>query len=450
MKKFIIILSLLLTSIVNAQIVNIPDANFKTVLLEIADTNNDGEIQVSEAEALQIMNVRNRDISSMEGIQSFSNLTYLNCATNDLTELDLTQNVNLIELWCGFNDLTELDLSQNVNLVEFFCITTLISNFDLSHNLDLVVLFLSGNALLTSLDLSANQALEELECHFSGLTSLITQNQNLRHLNCTNNQLSTIDISQNPNLEFFSIYNNNLTELDVTQNQNLEVLSFGRNSLTSIDISQNPNLISLSFGYNEISTLDLSLSPNLTWLDCNDNLLSELDFTNNPGILQVRANNNLITELDFSQSAVFESIVCNDNQLVSLNVQNGNNAALFYCISNNNPNLNCIQVDDPLMANNDPNWIKDPAAVYSVDCSLGINDSEINSIEIYPNPVQSHLNVQSQESIKSLQLYDISGKLVFTSEENINQIDFSNYTNGIYFLKIKTALGNVVEKILKE
>ena len=87
---------------------------------------------------------------------------------------------------------------------------------------------------------------------------------------------------------------------------------------------------------------------------------------------------------------------------------------------------------------------------YSNDCALGIGDSEINTMQLYPNPVQSVLSVQSQESIKSLQLYDISGKLIFTSEKNVNQIDFSNYTNGIYFLKISTASASVVEKILKE
>ena len=76
---------------VNAQIVNIPDANFKNALVNTlcvdtdnnnvgdadVDTNNDGEIQVSEALAVIALDVFSNNISDLTGIESFANLQWL-------------------------------------------------------------------------------------------------------------------------------------------------------------------------------------------------------------------------------------------------------------------------------------------------------------------------------------------------------------------------------------
>lgn len=59
-----------------AQIVNIPDANFKTALLAIGglDANSDEEIQCSETLTLTgTLNVSNKSISNLTGIEAFTN-----------------------------------------------------------------------------------------------------------------------------------------------------------------------------------------------------------------------------------------------------------------------------------------------------------------------------------------------------------------------------------------
>ena len=75
--KNILVLLLLFTGIVKGQIVNIPDANFKnrlinTLCVEVGgdfspdrdvDTNNDGEIQVSEALSVNMLFVDSAEIS---------------------------------------------------------------------------------------------------------------------------------------------------------------------------------------------------------------------------------------------------------------------------------------------------------------------------------------------------------------------------------------------------
>lgn len=100
-------------------IVYIPDANFKTKLLQAntnnniaqnatnqnikIDINNDGEIQVSEALNVAHLTVYQSNISDLTGIGSFSNLQYLESSSNNLTELDFSGNPNLVVFW-AFNN----------------------------------------------------------------------------------------------------------------------------------------------------------------------------------------------------------------------------------------------------------------------------------------------------------------------------------------------------------
>ncbi len=72
--------------------------------------------------------------------------------------------------------------------------------------------------------------------------------------------------------------------------------------------------------------------------------------------------------------------------------------------------------------------------------------------ECYPNPTSSLINIQSNSTIKSIQLYDVQGRLLQSSSENTTNavIDISQKTSGIYFLKITSENGSKVAKIVKE
>ena len=75
MKKLLLVLTLTVFQISYGQTVTIPDANFKAALIaDGVDTNNVGEVQVSEAEAVILMDVSNKNINSLVGVTSFSNL----------------------------------------------------------------------------------------------------------------------------------------------------------------------------------------------------------------------------------------------------------------------------------------------------------------------------------------------------------------------------------------
>ena len=85
---------------------------------------------------------------------------------------------------------------------------------------------------------------------------------------------------------------------------------------------------------------------------------------------------------------------------------------------------------------------------------VGIDTKPIsldNSLNIYPNPTNSTLNIEA-EKISSVQIYDISGKLLNNrvySNENMVSVNISSLETGIYYISVETANGKITKKIMK-
>ena len=73
------------------------------------------------------------------------------------------------------------------------------------------------------------------------------------------------------------------------------------------------------------------------------------------------------------------------------------------------------------------------------------------TVKIYPNPTSSIINIESDFTINSIELYDMQGRNLETRQMNETRtaIDISTKSNGVYFLKIKTDHGSKVMKIIK-
>ena len=87
-------------------------------------------------------------------------LTYLSCENNNLSELDLSGNTALTILYCYNNNLSELNLSNNTALEKLYCPNNSLSELDLSYNTALRYLDCYGNRL-TVLDVRNNVNLGE-------------------------------------------------------------------------------------------------------------------------------------------------------------------------------------------------------------------------------------------------------------------------------------------------
>jgi hypothetical protein len=137
---------------------------------------------------------------------------------------------------------------------------------------------------------------DRFHCGGRGISSLqgIEYFTGIKHLDCSNNQLRSLDVSA-------------LTEL--------ETLHCEYNLIKQIDISNNTNLKSLECAFNQIEILDLSNNPNLGNLNCSWNQLTDLDLSNNPNLHTIISWNNQLTSIDLTNNANLKTIDFYSNRL---------------------------------------------------------------------------------------------------------------------------------------
>lgn len=204
-----------------------------------------------------------------------------NADYNQLTSLDVTQNIKLTHLYCGYNRLSSLDVSGNTMLTYLSCGWNELSSLDISDTKDLVYLWCAGNEM-SSLDVSENTVLAELLCAGNELISLdVSRNIELTYLSCERNSISSLDVSKNTKLEYLYCAENNLSSLDVSSNSALVHLYCRSNNISLLDVSNNAALTLLYCDSNVIPSLDLSENRALTNLTCYSNRITSLDIRNN-------------------------------------------------------------------------------------------------------------------------------------------------------------------------
>lgn len=73
----------------------------------------------------------------------------------------------------------------------------------------------------------------------------------------------------------------------------------------------------------------------------------------------------------------------------------------------------------------------------------------VNTIVISPNPITSSFSVKSDDKIETIDIFDLTGKKVFSSSET-EELNISSLMNGLYLIKVKTNIGIYSEKIFKK
>lgn len=167
------------------ELVDIPDKAFRAYLKnKIPDAFlSGGEKMDANAEAVKTLkkiNVYDKGIKSLQGIEHFTELEVLNCSENQLKILNLSACKSLTHLYCVSNQLTSLNLSACKSLESLACC----KNYTLKH-----------------LIIDGCKHLKRLHCHDNQLTNLdVSHNKALTELYCWNNPLISIDLSHNPKL----------------------------------------------------------------------------------------------------------------------------------------------------------------------------------------------------------------------------------------------------------
>lgn len=345
--KFKYFFLLLISYSLTAQIINFPDANFKTWLVNanlqngrikgfsgnfiILDANNDGEIEINEAilaKELYASGVGNNLLTDFTGIEHFINLEKLICSHSRLSGLNISSLTQLKELNCNHTFLTTLNLSNLSNLE---------------------ILDYGLNPSLTNITINPSNNIHSLNCSQNNLNSLnLSIYPNLKKLACFSNNLTSLDLSLFLGLEILYCTNNQLTSLNIVGLNNLKILHINNNiMLPAINFSLFPNLEDIDCSFNSLQTsVNVNGLNNLIYLNCYNNNLINLDLSTNVNLIELNCSNNQLVNLDLNNSSFVDYLNCNNNLLQTLLINS------FYRFTpnsyyeevdfSNNPSLNYI------------------------------------------------------------------------------------------------------------
>lgn len=362
MKKTLLLFSFLIATAwcsIHAQI-NIPDANFKAYLVgdPAINTNSDSEISVAEAQAFSgELLINGLSISDLTGIEAFINITRLDCYSNNLTSIDVSNNLALTRLHCADNQIETLDISANTLITDIQC-----------HN----------NGVLYELNIANGN------------------NSNFSYLKAYGNSLSCIQIDAGftppadagiysqgwtkGNSAFYSEDCAALNQIVNIPDANFKSYLVNNNSInlngdTEITVAEAQATTELLINGLSISDLTgIEAFTNLTRLDCYTNNLTTIDVSNNLSLTRLHCADNQIETLDISSNTQITDIQCHNNGvLYQLNIANGNNSNINWMKAYGNPSLTCIQVDAGFSppANSGQyvvGWTKDNQTSYSENC----------------------------------------------------------------------------------
>ena len=175
--------------------------------------NPDGTVSLDENNRMEIirnggpfLDLQNKNITSLAGIEYFTDLEHLDCSGNQLTALDVTKLTSLMFLVCNDNQLTALDVTGLTSLTDLVCNDNQLTALDVTGLTSLTTLICAGNQL-TALDVT-------------GLTNLMS-------LHCNDNQLVSLNVSTLEELGILWCHGNKMTALDITHNADLWDLECG-------------------------------------------------------------------------------------------------------------------------------------------------------------------------------------------------------------------------------
>jgi hypothetical protein len=248
-------------------------------------------------------------------------------------------------------------------------------------------------------------------------------------------------------------HTNQLTTLDLSANLALTSVRCNANQLTSLILGSNTALTELWCYDNQIASLDVSANTGLTNLYCQINNLSSIDVSSNSALVEFYCFNNQLTMLDLSPNTSLIKLHCNNNSLTSLKIDNGNNTNFIQVYTQANPNLDCIEVDNAAYSNSNwtgANFNFNFGTSFSEDCAtfLSIEDYELISINIFPNPTSSLLNIEMKEN-STIKIINLLGEIITIQQLaiGINILDLGYLTPGVYFIQSEQGL---THKFIKE
>ncbi len=453
----------------NADAVLFSDDNFKSFCVKNFDKNGDGEISKYEAGLVTEIKCAEAGFTSLEGIEYFENLTYLDASANKLTILDVSHNTKLTELRVNNNSLRELVLGDLPDLTVLDCSDNRLETLDVSAAKSLRMLNCSNNKIV-ALDINNCTVLESLNCSNNNLMALdISHNKVLVELNCAfNSGMTTIyvnDISQegelsvtkdenavflckniyfpDANLKSYLVEKfdadkdgeisfseaENIKQIDcssrgimdltgIQECVNLEDLDVSSTTITQLDLSHNLQLAELNVSGTKLTSLDVSQNTLLKVLDISDTAIEMIDLKSADSLVDLNISNTSVAKLDVSNHSQLERINIVNAPLTELNISGTKLSALDVSTNTVLISLNVLET-----------------AISRLDLShnlqlaeLNVSGTKLTSLDVSQNTLLKVLDI-SDTAIEMIDLKSADSLVDLNiSNTSVAKLDVSNHS----------------------
>ena len=176
-----------------------------------------------------------------------------------------------------------------------------------------------GDYIMLSVDAEGEPEVEGAELKFGGMAVVkapqITIRGHVTGLDCSDAQLTELNVSQMPTLTKLWCNNNALTALDTRALADLEIFQCIGNQLTELDITANKKLLELDCSKNKLTQIDLSSCEKLTLFLAYHNAIGQIDLSHNAELIGIDLSENQLSALSVAANPKLETIYCNGNAI---------------------------------------------------------------------------------------------------------------------------------------
>ncbi|NMC57569.1 MAG: hypothetical protein GYA50_10140 [Eubacteriaceae bacterium] len=368
-------------------------------------------IDVSGDSALSYLNIKYNDhLSAATGTAGLASLDTVMCSNcPNLTSLNVSGCTSLKLLDARECSIDTLDITGCTLLETLFVYSNKLTQLDVSSFGALTELYCEDNPEMASLTIQGASNLEDVRCsggkigtlNASGLTKLVK-------LDCSDNEIETLDLTGDTALEELRCNNNKIGSLSVAGFSNLTILDCSYNNLTAIDGISDTAISELSCSSNEIEELDLSSMSDLYVLLCDNNKIQSLDLSDKTALAVVACNNNKLTSLNTAGDTALLMFVCSDNLLTTLDLSDSTDILYIVATANKFTSIKAMFSDKSVTLNVKGDGY---AELYRVD------------EEFYANAIpNSGLNfidwTQSGTEVSTSQKYDLTEDMEYNLTAN--------------------------------
>ncbi|QKX06348.1 hypothetical protein HN014_15985 [Aquimarina sp. TRL1] len=367
----------------------------------VADENALRSVDTKKLPNLEKVSLQNNQLVEVDFFWN-QKLHTIELDNNKLITLDINAHEKVVSLSVANNRLSRLllnidkiELLQNLNVVnnELECIgvpDVIYADTNISWKKDTITLY-ATDCNRSEIIVFTNETFKEV-LRFEKVVSLngvnldsdvdfnndgeisLIEAEAVRELNLKDKGLNSLDeIKYFKNLERLNIDNNQIAVLNLSKNLHLKDIQAEKNGMTAIDLSKNQKIESIKLFQNNLVKLEVN-SEALRELSCGFSGLQELSIPLSKHVEHLFLAGNELTSVNISHLTKINYLNVSENKLTFLNINNGNNEVLQSLDTSDNPELQCVQVDDIekaetyMNSNTSYEWVKDTHTQYKKIC----------------------------------------------------------------------------------